>query len=209
MTHSTLLCARHGQATTGPDHVWTPEDPLTELGRRQAEELAAHIAARKAPPTRIVASPFVRAIQTAEPVAALLGIAIEPDPRLGEFGNSTPSPYTLGQMHELGPYDEIWHPEDAGWDGEPIGAFWRRVAACADDVAVRPGVTLIVSHHGTTSALLRWALGISPEAPDAFDFAIPNASVTEIRSRADRHGRTRRLLRRIGDAGFQASPSAL
>ncbi len=209
MTHSTLLCARHGQATTGPDHIWTPEDPLTDLGRRQAEELAGYIAERKALPTRILASPFLRAMQTAEPIATLLGLPIEQDPRLGEFGNSTPSPFTLAQMHELGPYDDIWHPEDAGWDGESIGAFWQRVAACADDVSVRAGVTLIVSHHGTTSALIRWALGISPEVPDAFDFAIPNASLTEIRSRADRHGRTRRLLRRIGDASFQASPSAL
>ena len=153
MTHSTLLCARHGQATTGPDHIWTPEDPLTDLGRRQAEELAGYIAERKALPTRILASPFLRAMQTAEPIATLLGLPIEQDPRLGEFGNSTPSPFTLAQLHELGPYDDIWHPEDAGWDGESIGAFWQRVAACADDVSVRAGVTLIVSHHGTTSAL--------------------------------------------------------
>ena len=83
------------------------------------------------------------------------------------------------------------------------------MASCSDELAERPGVTLVVSHHGTTSAMVRWALSISPETPDSFDFAIPNASVTEIRSRVDRHGRTRRLLRRIGDAGFQASSTAL
>ena len=34
MSTRILLVARHGQATQGPDHVWTPDDPLTELGHR-------------------------------------------------------------------------------------------------------------------------------------------------------------------------------
>ena len=65
MSTRILLVARHGQATQGPDHVWTPEDPLTELGHRQAADLAAHVEGLRRPPTRIVASPFLRAQQTA------------------------------------------------------------------------------------------------------------------------------------------------
>ena len=44
MSTRILLVARHGQATQGPDHVWTPDDPLTELGHRQAADLATHVA---------------------------------------------------------------------------------------------------------------------------------------------------------------------
>ena len=43
MSTRILLVARHGQATQGPDHVWTPDDPLTELGHRQAADLAEHV----------------------------------------------------------------------------------------------------------------------------------------------------------------------
>ena len=47
-----LLLARHGHATSGPDHRWTAEDPLTEIGQAQARELGAALAARSDRPDR-------------------------------------------------------------------------------------------------------------------------------------------------------------
>ena len=135
MSTRILLVARHGQATQGPDHVWTPEDPLTELGHRQAADLAGHVAGLRRPPTRIVASPFLRAQQTAAPCAEALGLPIETDPRLAEFASTLPSPWTLAETDELMPYDDIWHPGDAGWDGETIGSFFERTGAAAEDHA--------------------------------------------------------------------------
>ena len=45
--------------------------------------------------------------------------------------------------------------------------------------------------------IIRWALMIPPREPDAFDLFIANASLTEIRTRIDRHGRERRHIRRL------------
>jgi probable phosphoglycerate mutase len=193
-----LLLVRHGQATSGPDHRWTTDDPLTEIGLRQAEDVARRIAALSEPPDRIVVSPAVRAQQTAEPTASLLGLPMETDDRLQEFGNTSISPFTLAEMLEHLPYDDLWHPDDPGWDGETIGAFWRRTAAAAEDVYRHGGRPLIVSHAGTTQGLLRWALAIDPSAPDSFSLGIPNASVSDVRLRIDRHGRRRVHLRALG-----------
>ncbi len=202
MSTRILLVARHGQATQGPDHVWTPDDPLTELGHRQAADLAEHVKELRRPPTRIVASPFVRAQQTAAPAAEALGLPIESDARLAEFASTLPSPWTLAEADELMPYDDIWHPGDAGYDGETIGSFFTRVGAAADDHARNDEVTLVVCHGGTTIGLIRWAMMIDPQEPDAFDLFIANASLTEIRTRLDRHGRERRHLRRVADVRY-------
>ena len=51
-----LLLARHGHATSGPDHRWDSTDPLTAVGLEQADDLARHVAALERPPTRIVQS---------------------------------------------------------------------------------------------------------------------------------------------------------
>jgi alpha-ribazole phosphatase len=202
MSTRILLVARHGQATQGPDHVWTPDDPLTELGHRQASDLAAHVAGLRRPPTRIVASPFLRAQQTAAPSAEALALPIETDPRLAEFASTLPSPWTLAESDELRPYDDIWHPGDAGWDGETIGSFFERTGAAAEDHARADDVALLVCHGGTTMGIIRWALMIPPREPDAFDLFIANASLTEIRTRIDRHGRERRHIRRVADVRY-------
>ncbi len=55
-----LLLARHGHATSGPDHRWTADDPLTELGHVQAQELGQHVAGLAARPDRIVSSTALR-----------------------------------------------------------------------------------------------------------------------------------------------------
>ncbi|MGI9188363.1 MAG: phosphoglycerate mutase family protein, partial [Gaiellales bacterium] len=72
--HTPLLLARHGQATSGPDHRWTAEDPLTEVGLRQARDAGRAVAARSPRPDRIIASPAVRAQQTAQACADALGL---------------------------------------------------------------------------------------------------------------------------------------
>ena len=60
----------------------------------------------------------------------------------------------------------------------------------------------MVSHAGTTMGLLRWALGIEVRAPDSFAIHLPNASLTTVAVRNDRHGRRRIFVRDIGDTGY-------
>jgi phosphohistidine phosphatase len=72
------LC-RHAKAAPGePDE----ERELTGKGRRQAAELGERLAALPEPPVVVLASPLVRARQTAEAIAAATGAPLELEPRL-------------------------------------------------------------------------------------------------------------------------------
>ena len=112
---------------------------------------------------------------------AALGLDVTEDERLIEFGSGAVSPFTLAEMLEHLPYDDVWHPDDPGYDGETVGAFWRRTAAAAEEILAgrRPAARRL--HGGTTTAILRWALGIAGEVPDAFHFYVANASLTDLR----------------------------
>jgi len=64
---------------------WTEPDalrPLTKRGRREAAALAELL--RASAPARLVSSPFVRCVQTFEPLAEALDIAIETTELLAE-----------------------------------------------------------------------------------------------------------------------------
>ena len=72
------LC-RHAKAAPGqPDNL----RELTGKGRRQAEELGERLAALAEPPVVVLASPLVRARQTAEAIATATGAPLEIDGRL-------------------------------------------------------------------------------------------------------------------------------
>ncbi len=81
---SRVLLLRHGQSAWNAVGRWQGHgDPsLTELGRAQAREAAAGLASARI--ERIVASDLARAFETAEIVAAALGLAIVRDPRWRE-----------------------------------------------------------------------------------------------------------------------------
>lgn len=74
---------RHARA--GRRSVWQGPDeqrPLSGKGRRQSRSIAR--ALRDEPITRILSSPFARCVQTVEPLAAALGLAVEEDALLAE-----------------------------------------------------------------------------------------------------------------------------
>jgi 8-oxo-dGTP diphosphatase len=71
-----LYLVRHAKAGSrsawvGPD----PDRPLTRAGREQAEALAAVLAEH--PVCRILSSPYVRCIETVEPLAQKAGLSVE------------------------------------------------------------------------------------------------------------------------------------
>jgi 2,3-bisphosphoglycerate-dependent phosphoglycerate mutase len=78
MTATTLLLVRHAHADWQPDET----RPLSEAGRRDAERVAEILAPLA--PTGIYSSPYRRARQTVEPLAARLGLSIVEMPDLRE-----------------------------------------------------------------------------------------------------------------------------
>jgi phosphohistidine phosphatase len=79
-----LHLLRHAHA--GDAFAWVGADalrPLTKKGRGQCERLGSFLEAHGVRPDVIVSSPLVRAMQTAEIVAATLGMTVRQDERLG------------------------------------------------------------------------------------------------------------------------------
>jgi phosphohistidine phosphatase len=79
-----LYLVRHAHA--GDPARWTGDDaqrPLSARGRLQAERLARYLAGLAPDIGVILTSPKVRARETAEPIAAALGLELRVDDRLG------------------------------------------------------------------------------------------------------------------------------
>jgi phosphohistidine phosphatase SixA len=77
-----LLLIRH--ATAGDRSAWEGDDrvrPVDERGRRQSDALVDALAGYRI--DRIVSSPYLRCVQSVEPLAGARGLAIELDEQLG------------------------------------------------------------------------------------------------------------------------------
>lgn len=78
-----VYLVRHAKA--GSRQAWKGDDalrPLSAPGWEQARALGKRIA--KLQPTRLVSSPYVRCVQTLEPLADGCGLQVTVDDRLGE-----------------------------------------------------------------------------------------------------------------------------
>src|SRR4051794_15448017 len=111
----TILLLRHGQTdanATGVIQGHGP-NPLNELGREQARFLAERMRAYSPRPDVLVSSDLPRAMQTAEPIAAALGLPIHPDRAWRERGLGELEGKTIGER-------ETWRAATGEFD--PPGA---------------------------------------------------------------------------------------
>jgi phosphoserine phosphatase len=128
--------ARHGETdwNRAGRYQGQLESTLTDLGRRQAEALAAALSGRRA--SRVIASPLARCVETARPVAAALGARLETDARLLEIAHGT----WEGRLRDEIARDDA--PRMAAWLNDPgsvrfdggesladVAARWRAFAA--------------------------------------------------------------------------------
>jgi 8-oxo-dGTP diphosphatase len=84
-----LYLVRHAKA--GSRSKWVGPDalrPLTKAGREQADRFAAELA--EEPVARILSSPYVRCVQTVEPLARKRGVDVESVGALAEAGPFEP-----------------------------------------------------------------------------------------------------------------------
>lgn len=157
-----LVLIRHGESEGNRDRVFTltPEVPITAAGQQQAEAAAQWIAARFRP-AHIVSSPFRRARQTADILAARLAVAVsvEPDLREQSYGALAGRPY--GSLRECADYDPecYWRWEPPG--GETLVAVAARAGAALDRVArvFAAEDVVVVSHGGVMMALWQHVTG--------------------------------------------------
>jgi glucosyl-3-phosphoglycerate phosphatase len=162
-----MLLIRHGQSEFNAIYGRTRVDPgipdpkLTEEGRAQA-----HLAAKALAPhgiVRLIASPYVRALETAAIIADELGLGIEVDPLVRERAafhcDIGSSPVELARRFPALAFDHLddpwWHDHVAlGVDESEAqvlargAAFRARAAAFADRNRV-----CVVTHWGFIRAL--------------------------------------------------------
>jgi glucosyl-3-phosphoglycerate phosphatase len=83
-----MILIRHGQTEFNRVYSETRRDPdirdpqLTAVGRSQAAAIAQALGAMN--PSRLIASPYTRALETAERIAADLGVPISVEPLIAE-----------------------------------------------------------------------------------------------------------------------------
>ena len=93
----TVLLVRHARA--GNRKYWKGPDierPLSKKGRHQAEGLVDMLT--RYPIRRIFSSPYVRCVQTVEPLAAARGLTVEPTEDLAEGAGHGPLRRMLGEV---------------------------------------------------------------------------------------------------------------
>jgi probable phosphoglycerate mutase len=167
MTRRSVVLLRHGRTAWNAERRFQgqADPPLDEVGRMQAYEVAALVAALR--PDLLVSSDAARALQTAEPVAEMTGLEVEIEPRLRERSLGHWEGLTRSEVAER--YPDEFADWVAGRDVSRRGGESRlevaaRAAAAVDDLApVRTAV--LVTHSATAMALASALLGIEASVP--------------------------------------------
>jgi len=142
-----LLLIRHALPIRVEGEEGTAADPqLAELGRTQAQALADYLSGEKI--DVLYVSPMRRALETAEPVSARLGLEMIVDEELAEFDRDS---------HFYIPIEELKEEKDERWD-DLIGGRWGSDGEVDPntfkDVVVEATERVIQAHPGQTVAIV-------------------------------------------------------
>jgi len=179
----TLILVRHGQAEHNLGHLtggWS-QTPLTELGRRQVELLAARLERElDGVDHAFYCSDLRRAKETAEIIADAIGQEPKPVESLREFNNGIAADKTTEEAapHFVEPTDPLidWQPYPGA---ETWRRFYARVAGFMDRLnseEERP--VLIVSHGGTIGNIVAWWIRLEMETLSHTAFPTSPASLS-------------------------------
>ena len=146
------LFVRHGTTEwneAGRIQGWAPVG-LSDRGREEADAVADDLAGRHAIDA-VVASDLARTVETAEPIAAAAGVAVETDPRLRERDFGVFQGLPSGDFFERFPDFDLLErgraaAERAPESGESWLAVRDRVLDAAADLRAREGTVVAVTH---------------------------------------------------------------
>ena len=195
-----VMGVRHGEVHNpdGVIYAGLPGYGLSEVGRRQAEEVAE--AVRGLPIAAIYASPLDRAMETAAFIASIAGVEIVPDERLQEWRHwHRWAGMTWDELREKG--RESWEAylADPGsvTSGESLAQLGERMESWLADVEREhhDGIVLGVTHLEPLRTVLLRALG--RPAKDMFDVHIPVGQAVRIRPDPDVTALDGKALRRV------------
>jgi broad specificity phosphatase PhoE len=175
---------RHGESIGNAESRWQGQSDyaLTERGRAQARALAERWKTEGVKFDLVIASPLVRAKETAEIVASALNAKIEIDPILLERNIGEMEGLTADEVRRrpqppyITPYDPV------GGEGEGDWALFLRAGQALHDLVRRsPGSYLIVSHGGLLNQLMNAIIGIAPHVdPSGVRFRFENTAFARV-----------------------------
>lgn len=149
----TVHVMRHGHVHN-PDKVLYGRLPgfrLSETGEQMAQEVADYLRREGHEVGQVIASPLLRAQQTAVPVAAAFGLEVATDERLIEAGNvyeGEPLPSSVRDFVHPKHWWRLRNPLRPSW-GEPYRdlrvRMWAAIADAAESCPDRE--TVMVSHQ--------------------------------------------------------------
>jgi 2,3-bisphosphoglycerate-dependent phosphoglycerate mutase len=181
---TTILLARHGQSDWNAAKRWQghADRPLTELGRRQAQELAARLAETEL--DAVYSSDLQRALETARIVAEAKGVDLHTDRGLREVDVGSWSGLTRAEAEKRFPEAyQRWLQGGEGWpDGETYEHLRRRVTAAVYRIAAahERGRVLVVAHGGSIRAIHAAALGVDVHTYRRIQRVEPNATLSAV-----------------------------
>lgn len=179
-----IVLVRHGQSTWNLEHRLQGQRmdvPLSPLGRTQAEQAARTVAALVLHGTPLYSSDQDRALQTAAPIAAALGVPVHSDPRLRE--------QHLGRMEGLLPSQLVPEPAPKGvniadvrWGGgESLADVAARSRSFLADLTIsnagRPPEQVVIVGHGDALRVLVALLEGRTHRECDFDLVLRNGDV--------------------------------
>jgi probable phosphoglycerate mutase len=154
----TFYLIRHGETAHNASGLTMGQMdiPLNERGQAQARQTAEWL--RRYPITRIVSSDLSRALATAQPLAAALGVTVEPEPRLRELSFGIFEGRSIAQCEVEQP-DIVARWRGGAFDFAPPGGETRRslmerTRSLLDDLLAAPeNHVALFTHGGTLNAL--------------------------------------------------------
>ncbi len=181
-----LVLVRHGQCTLNREHRvtgWSLDTPLTELGLEQAGEAARKVADLiGAKAVRVVCSDALRAVQTACPIAAALGVEAEEtdlarEQYLGEMEGMASS-----ELRSM-PVPEGKDITEVSWSGgetvQQLHARMSRLLNWLEATTPTGGTVVLVGHGEALRVLVAVRAGRGHREID-WDFVMANGEVREL-----------------------------
>ena len=158
-----MICylIRHGKDDDSVRGGWSLY-PLTDEGVRQAEELADYVETKREQLKieAVYSSDLPRAMQTAEPMAQRLNLAVSPMPRFREVNNGKLAGMKNDLAAELYPgmYWNCMSWEERYPDGESPKTFFDRISAAWSSfqgkITARNENVVLVTHSGVINVIL-------------------------------------------------------
>lgn len=178
---ATLVVARHGDAEYVETWFSDEGGTLTRAGREQARRLAESLANRRI--AWVWTSDSARAVQTAEIVAARLGVGVTVRKPLREvfLGDLDGQPFDVEVIHEV---TDHWYAGnlEPGFPGgengkQVIGRYRDQLAEIAD---LHRGETVLVVTHQTATCVALPALADNLQPSYAREHALGNGQAAEL-----------------------------